>query len=471
MTRQNTFLFSIITLLAIAATGCKKFVQVPGPDFRVVRSKVFSHDEAANAAVVDMYVQMQNGTSFTNGHGSKLAALYADELQPVGTASQVDQPFYNHLLTASSPACETFWSGAYTVIYLANALLEGLEASTTLTDSLRQQWMGEARFVRAMHYFYLTNGFGEVPLALTTSYITNRNLPRSPAQAVYRQILTDLQVAVVTLPIKRIPKEATQPGNIRPTRWAAMALLARVFLYLSDWQSARDMATQVIAESGYSLAAIDSVFLVHSREILFQLQPIAQGANSAEGALFLPAGGRPPFIATNTFLSRFEAADARKTAWLGKYVQGAETLYYPYKYRQRLGTPTKEYTVVLRLAEVYLIHAEASARLGILQGPAGALANLNAIRARAQLVPLPAVMEQQAVLAAVEQERAVELWAEWMHRLGDLTRWPGRQHPSVSRFREVMQVYRPGLQQYRELWPVPAGQLVLNASWQQNPGY
>lgn len=471
--QQPTILLSIIIGMALISVSCKKLVEVPDPASSVVRSRIFSNEESARAVVVDMYGQMQNGISFTNGHGSKLAGLYIDELQPTGAANPIDLPFYHHELTAASPVCKSLWANAYTVIYVANALLEGLEVSTTIADTLRQQLMGEARFVRALHYFYLTHLFGEVPLVLTTDYYVNRYLSRAAVQAVYQQIVADLQVAILTLPVNRVAAEADRPGNIRPTRWAAMALLARVRLYQGDWQGAWEMANFVLESGRFSLAAVEAVFLKQSPEILFQLQPVMPGGYSADAGVFLPPvqGGMSPYVFTAVFLNRFAAGDARRTAWLDRYQQGATTYYSPYKYRQRSGAPVTEYTVVLRLAEVYLIRAEAGARLGRLQGPAGALADLNVIRARAQLTPLPAALQQQAVLDSIGQERAVELGAEWMHRWGDLTRWPGRQDPAVSRFREEMQVYRPGLPQYRELWPVPADQLLLNAAWKQNPGY
>lgn len=470
--KHKTFLFIPVISLLVTITGCKKFVEVKDPDFVVVRSGVFNNDQAAMAARAGMYASMAQGVSITNGHGTKLTALYADELRPTAKAAATDLPFYDHTILPSNGVMESLWSRTYTSIYLANALLEGLSGATAITDSLMREMMGEARFVRAMSYSCLVNLFGDVPLVLTTDYHTASWLPRSPVQSVYQQIITDLQAAISLLPAVRLRADSAAPGNIRATSWAARALLARVHLYQGDWAAASAMAGEVIQSGPFTLSAnLAETFLVHSPETIFQLQPVVEGVNSAEGALFLPGTGMPPYVATKTFLDSLEPGDGRKSAWTCSYIKGSDTLLYPYKYKVRSGTPVKEYSVVLRLAELYLIRAEASARLGLLQGSDGALSDLNKVRARAQLGPLPTGWNGQQVMAAIEQERRVEFFAEWSHRFIDLKRWPGVQNPATSRWQEVMKAYKPTQGSFLQLWPIPAGQIKLNGGLIQNPGY
>jgi hypothetical protein len=468
----RTFFFITVMALLIIVTACKKFVEVQDPDFLVVRSRVFNSDEAAIAARAGMYASMAQGVSITNGHGAKLTALYADELRPTAKATPTDLPFYDHTILPSGTVIEDLWSRSYTTLYLANAILEGLSGATAVTDSLKQEMMGEARFVRAMSYSCLVNLFGDVPLVLTTDYHTTSWLPRTPVPGVYQQILADLQAAIPLLPLVRPRPDTATPGNVRATRWAAKAMLARALLYQGSWAAARAIAGEVIESGAFTLSAnLATTFLIHSQETIFQLQSVVEGVNSAEGALFLPNTGMPPYVATKTFLDSLEPGDGRKSAWLGTYIKGSDTLFYPYKYKVRSGTPAKEYSVVLRLAGLYLIRAEASARLGLLQGPDGALSDLDKVRARAQLAPLPTGWNGQQVMAAIEQERRVEFFAEWSHRFIDLKRWPGNQNPATSRWQEVMKTYKPTQGSFLELWPIPAGQIKLNGNLKQNPGY
>lgn len=471
--KYNTHFFCFALILLAGLPACKKFVDIGEPGSLVVRSKVFNSQEAAHAAVVNMYVQMAYLPGLTNGNASKLLALYADELRPAGTPVQADLPFYNNNLSPANAVVAGSWSSAYNVIYLANAVLEGLAASRAVGDSLRQELQGEARFVRALNYFYLVNLFGRVPLVLSTGYHTTRSLPQATEAAVYGQIVADLEAAITQLPFSRSRPDSLAPGNIRATRWAAMALLGRVHLYQGNWAAARAMAHGVISAGLFTLCHHPAdAFGKDSPETLFQLQPVVKGYNSAEGLLFLPVAGLPPYVAPVALLNSIEPGDWRRSAWLGQYMNGPDTLYYPAKYRIRSGiTPAKEYSIVLRLAEVYLTRAEAGARLGILQGPAGALQDVNAIRNRAGLGPLPADAGQSQVMAAIEQERRVEFWAEWGHRWLDLRRLPALQHQGLSRAQEVIRSHKPALPGLPEWWPIPAGQLLLNDGWVQNPGY
>ena len=471
--RNTIWLLLIITGVSAGLPACKKLVNVGNPPTAIVRDKVFDSDGAANAAVVNMYADMIFGPSFTNGLISKLPALHTDELVCTPIANNpIDTPFYNSPLLANNQTIEKSWSRFYTVIYNANAVLEGLAASSVVTDSLRWQWSGEAKFVRALNYFYLVNLFGDVPLVLSTDYYPNKSLPRSAVRDVYTQVIADLKEAAGLLPAVRHRSDTTVPGNIRATKWAANALLARVYLYRQDWASAIAMATSVIDGGRFMLCADPSqTFLKGSPETIFQLQAVLNKNNSAEALLFLPVSGMPAYAITPALLRSIERGDQRKTTWMARHINGKDTLYYPFKYKVRTSTPAKEYTVVLRLAEMYLIRAEASARLGLLEGATGALADLQKVRDRAGLTA-PVTGNDKAVLAAIEQERQVEFFAEWGHRLFDLKRLPGRQNPGHARLQEVMKAHKPAAwKNHYERWPIPADQIGINGQLTQNPGY
>ncbi|WP_162915593.1 RagB/SusD family nutrient uptake outer membrane protein [Paraflavitalea soli] len=468
----NSILFYLGSTILLSS--CKKFVQVGDPPLGIVRSKVFDNRDTAYAAVANMYSEMMNGLKLTNGYLSKYAGLCSDELVRTSAATSVaDWPFVKDSLQAADPTIKRMWADAFSIIYLANAVLEGVAGSRALSDSLKVEMAGEARFVRALSYFYLVNIFGRVPLALSTNYEETRYLPRLPEQKVYQQVITDLQMAAATLPVMRSQTDTLYAPNSRATRWAAMALLARVYLYQHNWAAAHDMAEKVITSGKFTMQGnLSEVFLKKSTETIFQLQPVTRGYNSGEAALFLPTTGKPPYAVSATLFNSMETGDARKNAWLGKDTNGPDTLYYPNKYKAKPGNSGQEYNIVLRLTEAFLIRAEASAQLGLLQGPDGAISDLNRIRSRALLPLKQETMDQASVIEVIVQERRIEFFAEWGHRWLDLKRWPSLAQQGASRLQEVMLIHRPSTwQPFLALWPIPADQLSLNDQLSQNPGY
>jgi len=120
-----------------------------------------------------------------------------------------------------------------------------------------------------------------------------------------------------------------------------------------------------------------------------------------------------------------------------------------------------EYFIVFRVAEQYLILAEASARLNKIND---ALNAVNVIRARAGLVNLASTLDQSQSLSAIERERRSELFIEFGHRWFDLKR--------TDRLNAVMAAFKPGIwKSTADLWPIPLDQLKANKGLTQNPGY
>jgi hypothetical protein len=148
--------------------------------------------------------------------------------------------------------------------------------------------------------------------------------------------------------------------------------------------------------------------------------------------------------------------------WLGQMVVNGNTLYYPHKYKNiQASSPTTEDYMILRLAEQYLIRAEASAELG---NGAAALADVNIVRARAGLPASTAdPASQTAVLNAIMHERQVELFTEWGHRWYDLKR--------TNQAGTVLGAEKTGWTADAALYPVPVAQLQNDVNLKQNPGY
>jgi starch-binding outer membrane protein, SusD/RagB family len=279
----------------------------------------------------------------------------------------------------------------------------------------------------------------------------NTMLPRTPVNQVYDQIVIDLTAASEML--------MTDMPNTTPTKYAAQALLARVYLYMGNWNMAAEMASAVIDSSEFTLVGdLNRVFTANSNEIIFQLVPVQDKMNSAEGFMFVPVaqGGRPNYMLTKELLGAFEIGDLRRTKW----VNSTTTYNYPYKFKLfSSSAPPQEYNVVLRLAEQYLIRAEALAKQDRV---AEAVIDMNSIRIRAGLPVLSTTISADECLQRIEQERRIELFAEWGHRWFDLKR--------TNRADAVLNA-KSNWQAEDKLYPIPLTELEFAPNLKQNPGY
>ncbi len=456
----------IFIIFPFVIFSCKKFVQIDPPPTRIQTGEIFQNDQAAISSVTGLYSKMSPGSlQLSNGATTVIACLSADDIYNAGPNANYEE-FFKNTVSPDNSINSGLWRFSYANIYHVNAVLEGLGQGVSLTDSTRKQLRGEMLFIRAFSYFYLVNFYGDVPLQTSTDYEVNAVMPRSPATNVYQQILKDLLEAQNLL-------NTTYPSvnRARPNKWTATALLARVYLYKGEWANAEAQANSVIASGTYSLfsplSATTDGFQISSNEIIWQL--VRDNANTVEGANFIPtsATSRPTFALTTWVLNSFQANDARKKQWVDSAISAGLTYYYPKKYRQRTITVTtpptapSEYYVMFRLAEQYLVRAEARAQQNNL---GGAIQDLNLIRTRATLPSLSSSLTQSQVLSAVEQERRTELFAEWGHRWFDLKR--------TNRADAVLGVLKaPNWQPTDVLYPIPQSELDLNPFLVQNPGY
>ena len=440
--------------------SCKKFVDIkPAPNLTETAT-VFSNDQTAISAVAGVYIQMRGPSrNFTNGGMSIFGGLSSDEIYNTATSPIYDPYYKNALLSTTSTVFDNFWSPAYRNIYRINAILEGLETSGSVTLPVKNQLTGEMKMTRAFYYFYLVNLFGDVPLVITTDYRINAIMPRTPVAHVYQQIVADLISAQSLLSSTYI-----SVNRGRPNKWTAASLLARVYLYQKDWANAEAQAAAVINSNMYSLETdLNKVFLIASNETIWQLASTGDAVNTDQGAIFIPASASAtakPVLALTTHLSNaFELNDQRKTKWTKTNINGGVSYPYPYKYKQRTPTPLVEYNVVFRLAEQYLIRAEARAQQNNIPG---AQSDLNIIRNRAGLADTTAIT-QADLLIAIEHERRIELFTEWADRWLNLKR--------TDHAEAVLSPIKANWQNTDVLYPLPFVELERNVFLTQNPGY
>lgn len=458
----------LISLLAV--TSCE-FLEVDLPKSLVSDELAFSDDNMATSVALGMYSNLMGGVGggFASG-GSRsttsIMGITSDELVTYNSTANDNITLETNAILPSNTNVLNLWVSAYKSIYDANTVIEGLNSSSGVSVATKGQLQGEALFVRAFSHFYLVNTFGDVPLVTSTDYKVNSAVTRTPVFEVYNQIIEDLLAAENLL-----SPDYPTAGRLRINKAAAQAMLARVYLFTGDWNRAEALATKVIDNQNYQLHAnLNDVFLGSSREAVWQLSvPTNATISTNEASYFtILSAGHLSFnkiILRPGFIDAFEVNDRRLTQWVGSFDTGVETVYFPFKYKLRTPSLTApEYSTVLRLAEQYLIRAEARTKRSNL---GGAVADIDVVRARAGLSLIGNTnpdINQADLLLVIEHERQVELFAEWGHRWFDLIR--------TKRIDAVLGALKPSWNPEDKLYPIPQLEMNKNSSLApQNPGY
>lgn len=469
--KLSSFMVSVL----IFSASCKKFVEVDPPKSELAKSTVFLNDVSALSSIMGLYYYCANN-GYSNGSITSLTyqgTVLSDEGINYRTTMDEAQFATNSLVPLNSYMVH-FWDAPYYEIYMANTILDGISTSKGISTGMKDRLEGEAKFLRAFSYFYLVNLFGDVPLALTTSYNLNLNLPRTSVDKVYQQIIKDLVDAQALLKENYLGIDNTtiSTDRSRINKAAATAMLARVYLYTGNWAKAEAATDQLIDNPLYQLSPLGLVFLKNSQEAIWQLSN--DNTNAAEGSIFTITTRPRNSALRPEFVQGFEDTDLRKSVWIAnKTIQGV-IYYYPTKYNTTKNVlPVTEYSMVLRLAEQYLIRAEARIQQ---ENISDGIADLNLLRKRARpaatgflpfpLPDLPGNLDKSEALRAVEQERKFELFTEWGHRWLDLKR-TNRANAILAPLKDL------NWQSTDQLFPIPQAQISNDPAMagSQNPGY
>lgn len=447
------FAIAILTL-AFISSGCKRFIEVPASKSQIEVQTVFSDSTLATSALLGAYYSMTQSTvSF------KYLSLYSDEYAQTSGDPSLDE-FYSNQVRPDNPLNQSLWGNLYSVIYQANAIIQE-SGKSPLTPSLKSQLSAEAKFLRAFANFYLVELYGHIPLILSPDVQVNKAAFQVNQSTIFQQIIQDLNDAKFTL----------QPaykgtGKVRANRWAAAALLARVYLFQNQYQQAADEATAVISSGQYSpMGSPETVFLAGSKETI--LQWWATGGAIPDGSALIPAAATsiPTYVLTAGLKQAFTTVDMRGNKWIAVRaisMGGNSTTYnFPSKYKNRTANSgSAEYPMALRLPEQYLIRAEALAKL---QRTTEAVADINQTRIRAGLSPLSTTTPQQDCLQAIADERRLEFYGEYAHRFLDLKRW--------GELSAVLNPIKTGWKNTASNLPIPQNELIYNSNLKQNEGY
>jgi starch-binding outer membrane protein, SusD/RagB family len=480
---KHTSLYTAIGLCLLFGSGCKKFMDLPLPVDQIAGSGAYISDASAGGVASGNLSNAYMDGLFTGSDAIPFrAAFYADDLYNLtpGAGSNATAFYQNNIQSANVGQ----WSILYKELYSLNAAIEGITGSTAQMDN-RNQWLGETYFLRAQNFFYLVNLFGDVPMPITSNFQANNGLGRTPQADVYKQIISDLQQAQTLLQADyRDGYGQTTTNRTRPNKGAAAGLLARVYLYTGDWAHAEAEADSVISNTGtYQLETFNNVFIIGTNETIWELAWQTSGGFSVtipEYAQYnnatptsLPAG-QTPFNSKKVAASlnpelanSFEPGDNRFTNWVQPVTEQAgpanptTTYYLNVKYKSAVNGV--ENSVQMRLAEMFLIRAEARAHLNNI---GGAQDDINAIRTRAGLGNTTAA-NQTDLLAAIAKERRLELFCEGAHRFFDLKRTG-----AIDAVMTVETAEKGGQwASYKQLWPISSSDILVDHNLTQNPGY
>ena len=479
----------------------EEFVDV-SPKGSFLSDNYYSNEGQATAALVGVYDPIRKNSG---GFENMMAMMNAgsDDFYAGGggsTDGEGIQNFSTHSLTSTSiPG--SFWNDHYQGIFRANTLLLKLP-DVDMSDSQKSRFTAETKALRAIYYFNLVRMFKNVPLLLDPLTTTNMyDVEQATPGAVYTQIEKDLTEAIPALPIS-VPA-ATESGRL--TKGAAQAMLGKVYLFEGKKAEAAAILAQVNGTPGTAnqygnklLTKFSDLWVVSNKfntESLIEVSHTSAGnsdwgfwgSGRDEGnslnvmvgprTYSKPAGSPAPDLPSGWSFNvitqdlydaikldpRFGATvldlKAMKAAGEADYIGGYQDTGYflnkfvPRKADVRTGGGAaelnyKQNTYVIRLADTYLMEAEA------LGSGARAQALLDAVRARVGLPSVPVTLD------AIKNERRMELAGEGQ-RFFDLVRWGDAATKLANRG------FNAGID---EIFPIPTRELQ-GTKLKQNPGY
>ncbi|RZK21416.1 MAG: RagB/SusD family nutrient uptake outer membrane protein [Pedobacter sp.] len=463
----HKILLSSITLATLVFSACEKTVEIDPPLNEITTSVVFSSDKLAANALSGLYTGLAS-TSTQNTFVPVYSSIQADDLLYIGVNTTYRELFDNSYTTVSS-AQSSIFSDWYAIIYRANSIIEGLQKYQGTSAAVKKQFTAEAKVIRAYCYFNLVNTFGGVPLVLTTDVGVSSMLPKEAVANVYAQITADLTEAKADL---LADYSASSNARLGVNKFVAASLLARVSLFTENYAAAESNASEVIGSSLYvmipSANIATGVWTKNNTESIWQMSsPLAViNQYTVEAGTFLPfTGTDPQFEIRPAFLNLFASTDLRRQRWMTNYIVAGAVKVLPYKYKYTtnalaVAAGVVESPTVLRLAEQYLIRAEARTRIG--NNLSGALSDLNVIRSRAQTA-LSTTTAQTILLDEILLETRKEFFCEQAHRWYNLKR-TGQADAVLGALKTS---YRPAA----KLLPLPNNAIDANPNLIQNPGY
>ncbi|MBL7813804.1 MAG: RagB/SusD family nutrient uptake outer membrane protein [Saprospiraceae bacterium] len=418
-----------------------------------------------------------------------LPDLMSDNMYQSVVAGSRYNNYDRYSMTEADVDATNTWAQIYRVIINANAIIErgaDLQTGFSTDEAIEiKQLRGEAHAIRALAYFDLCKLFAKTYTATTEgtqwgvpivlSYPKNKTDISYPARntvkEVYDQIIRDAQFALDLMP----PSGTVINGTFtaRLNRWGVYALLSRVYLYKGDWGNAEKAATQVISSGKYSLLPNATLVTDYKKQLntesIFEIVNTEKDNQGTDGVAYLYSQmGYGEMLASTNLYSAYNAADARK-GFMSKgnrNASGGETnvnLINKYSGNTE-GVHFNENIKVFRLAEMYLIRAEARARLG--SDIKGAQADVQLIRSRAYPTAAMVTETGTGLIDFIMNERRREFAFEG-YRLFDLL----RTKTNFTKYSAAGNTISITWMRDKVTLPIPQREILINPNLVQNAGY
>ncbi|MFN4145473.1 MAG: RagB/SusD family nutrient uptake outer membrane protein [Runella sp.] len=487
--------YIFLTLWAVA--GCRADFLDLQPNSQVSTANFYQSASDFRTAVNAAYATLQTDALYgsTYSHFTEVPADNVGVQNPNGAGGIAQNEFDQFIVTPTNASLLTFYTTSYTAIQRCNIVLGRIEP-INMASNLKNQFVGEVKFIRGLMFFNLVRFFGGVPLVLTEINRAEEGYvySRATVEEVYKQIIADLSDAEAKLPIAY-----TGVDIGRATQGAAKTLLGKVYLTQKNYTLAATKLKEVIdltSTSGrvYDLAPryADNFDPAKSnnvghKESIFEVQyksggigegsPYNNSTAPPNGPLTITGigNGNGVFMwPTVNAVNAYPANDPRKAANLDSARINNQLQRYVKKYlHSTYGTvPFNQFDgdhnfPLLRFADVLLMYAEALNEVN--NGPnTVAYESVNRVRRRAYNVTssafdLPTGLNKERFALAIEQERRLELAFEG-HRWPDLVR--------TDRAIPVMTALGFRVQPHMLINPIPQAEIDINPSkMTQNPGY
>ncbi len=445
------FTISFLTLV-LSFSSCTDLLN-PEPVNLITNDQVLKDANSARVVLTSAYRDLAS-----LGAPKIIAGdLTADNLIHNGTFTQYRE-ISSKDMSASNGSASALWGVIYSMSYIVSFLNEGLPA-IDIPQGDFDQITGEASFLRAYAYFVGAYTFGGLPIVTTTDVDENKKIPRATLEETLDFIESDLLYA-----LDKIPEESFNSGLA--TNGAVKALMARYYLYRENWTEAEKYATEVIDGNGVKEYILEEdyedVVSDFSTESILE---IVYSANDNPGT-------STNFSINNLFVGRREIIPSSEMVLALQNDGGSRNIVIEFDGINARGADNG-WTIVrygpfdniqlFRLAEMYIIRAEARAQQNNISGSNSSESDINIIRQRAG-VPLIQGTSKNQMLAAIENERRMEFCFEG-HRWYDLIR--------TGRAKTVMDEFTSNWTEKDELWPIPLREIINNTSLKdaQNPGY
>lgn len=469
-------------LFVLLLSSCNEAL-IEKPLDRVSPNQFFNSDNEAISAVNGVYSRLttQFGVegSIDLGYWTHLGT---DLALPTG-GREANYIAHSYTLSASNTSnLADLWRYLYRVIGDANLVINRVGQSTKISAPIRQRVVGEALFLRAYAYYWLTIMWGDVPFWLDELNIEEVGgaIPRTSVSQIRTSMVTDLLKAANDL-----PSTYADADKGRATKWAAKMLLCKYFLWQNDWNAVKTTASDIIDNSPHALqknfADIFGVKNEYNPELIWEIDFVQDVFPSILSSRYVPRQIDEPAVpgfaltgfglitSAKEFVASFDTRDQRLALYNWNGNGSIKTKFsYTTKFidwaapRSNSGVNT----LIFRLADAYLMLAEAENEIG---GPSAlAYTRINTIRSRAGLPPLQGLSKEEFRLA-IMNERKWELAFEYDRRW-DLVRW-GKLVDAVKQMTTSNPQGVTNIKPHHVLFPIPPQEIGKNSALTQNPGY